>query len=167
MNKVDLPIGMMGESPEVIARFRKMVAEGESQRIAEILACRKAPSLETDTSHFSGMKPLEVTCGPEYAKKVKQQAREAGISISDSSIYNGSIADKRGGGDPNAWLLAGDGRAKWKKSIQAKGGSCESLGVEANGKSLEISDRKEHAIKKRENRRKEFEAMKKDKALKG
>jgi len=163
MKKDDLPLGMMDQPDHVIAHYRAMVKAGESPRIAEICACRKAPAGETDTSHFAGMKPLEATAGPEYAKKVRAQARAAGIEVSGSSIYNATIADARGGGDPNAWLLAGDGRAKWRKAIEAKGGECDSLKVKASGKSLELFAKKEQALARRKARKQELQAEAKEK----
>ena len=128
----DLPVGMMGESDEHIAAFRKMVASGESPRMAEMLALRKAPKPDTDTSHFAGMglKQLAKHVGEVQVRKIEKQARQAGISINDNSIYNASVADRRQAGDPNAWLLAGDGRDKFKKVIRNRGGTCESLGIE-------------------------------------
>lgn len=158
-----LPFSMIDEPEHVKAKYLELVAAGESRSIAEILACRQAPSAETDTSHFAGMRPLDETAGHEYAKKVRAQARAAGISISGSSIYNGSIADARGGGDPNAWLLAGDGRAKWRQSIERVGGECESLKVKASGKSLEIFAKREKLLNKRKQRKEEIKAERKAK----
>lgn len=164
--KNDLPIGMMDQPSQVIARYRRMVAAGESPRLAEMFAVRKAPKLETDTAHYAGMPALEETAGFEYAKKVKQQARAAGISITDSSIYNGTIADERGGADPNAWLLAGDGRDKFRKVIRDKGKACESLGVEADGSFEEKWAKKEKAFNKRQSAKKERQAEMAEKATK-
>jgi hypothetical protein len=99
------------------------------------------------------MRPLEETAGKDYATKVKQQARAAGINITDNSIYNATLADGRGGADPNAWIHAGDGRAKVKRVIEAKGGGCESLGVTPNGRAVEIEAKKKAALDKRRARR--------------
>jgi len=156
----DLPIGMWDQSPEVVARFRKLVAAGQSPSMAEIFACRKAPGLETDTAHFAGLSMSHVakSAGVPYADKVMAQAKKAGISVNQNSIYNASIADARGGGDPNAWLLAGDGRAKFRKSIESKGGECETLGVKCSGKGLELFANKEALINKRKARREEIKA---------
>lgn len=159
MKQIDLPIGMMDQPQHVIDRFLKMVANGESPRLAEMLAVRKGPALDTDTAHFVGIPPMEKTLGYNQAKKVREQARKAGISISDSSFYNGTIADERGGGDPNAWLLAGDGKDKFKRVIRERGGACESLGVEF-GESQERVDKAQSRIEKHREKRKKFQIMK-------
>ena len=150
---------MMGQPDEIVQRFLKMVRAGESPRMAEILACRKAPTLETDTNHYAGMgmAHIEKIDGKPYAQTVWDQAKAAGISVNSNSIYNATMADERCGGDPNAWLLAGDGRDKFKKVVQDKGGFCESLGIESsNGKYEEILDKKDKEIKAKKARREEM-----------
>ena len=168
MKTQDLPISMMGESPVIVARYRQLIAKGESPRMAEILATRQAPGLETDTSHYAGMRPLEETCGLDYATKTKAQARKAGITINDSSIYNPTIADQRGGGDPKAWLLAGDGRDKFRKVINAKGKSCDTLGIKVeNGKGLEDFSKREKKLEAKQARQAEVKAHRKAIIAKG
>lgn len=154
----DLPIGMIGEAPATIAEYRRLVAKGQSPRMAEILACRQAPRGDTDTAHYSNMPPLEETAGFEYAKKVKQQARAAGINVTDNSRYNATIADERCGGDPNAWIHAGDGRSKVRRVIENLGHSCESLGVKDNpDRVAELEAKKEARIKRNNARREEMQ----------
>ena len=119
----DLPIGMMGQPEHLIAKFRRLVASGESPRIAEICALRTAPGGKTDKAHFKGLNlaHLAKTIGPSYVEKITAQARAAGISVGENSFYNGSLADKRGGGDPGAWIRTGEGRAKLKETALSRG----------------------------------------------
>lgn len=165
--KKEIPVSMMGESESILAKYFQLIKSGTSPRMAEILACRKAPGLETDTSHYAGMKPLEETCGQDYARKTKAQARAAGISITDNSIYNATIADERGGGDPKAWLLAGDGRAKFRDIVNNHGASCESLKVKENGKLLERFAKREKFVRKKLARKAEIKARQAEIAARG
>jgi len=122
-NTDDLTIGMMGQPPHLIAKFRELVASGESPRIAEICALRVAPGGKTDTSHYAGMGlgQLASVLGQDHVNKLVAKAKKAGISVGPNSIYNGSLADKRGGADPGAWLLVGEGQAKAKEVARSRG----------------------------------------------
>lgn len=159
----DLPIGMMGQPEHLIAKFRELVASGESPRIAEICALRTAPGGKTDTAHFAGMGlgHLASVLGQNHVDKLVAQARAAGIQVGESSIYNGSLADKRAGGDPGAWLTVGDGRAKQREVALSRGmaaadGSVEygqsQERVEFANKSIEAYDKRkaEKAARKKE-----------------
>lgn len=132
-DSIDLPIGMLDQPSPVVKAFRRMVAAGESPRLAEMFAVRKAPRLDTDTVYKSELPTigqLEKTLGKPYVDKVREQAKKAGISINAHSVYNGSAADERAGGDPGAWLLVGDGKDKFKKTAMERGLACPTLGVE-------------------------------------
>ena len=148
-SEIRIPVSMMDESDDVLDRYRDLIMKGESPGIASILASRCAPSLETATNHFVGRKSLEEAYGLDYATKVKRHAREAGIAITDSSIFNASVADERGGADPNAWLLAGDGPDKWRAVAQARGCRSEDLKVKDDGRIAEIEAKREAGINKR------------------
>ena len=159
---MELPIGMMDARPDQIRAFTKMVAAGESPRLAEMLALRKGPALDTDTVHFAGMgmSHLQKCVGPAQAEKVANQARAAGIPINDSWVYNGSVADERGGGDPDAWVGPGDGKDKIKNVIRNRGGACETLGVEF-GESQQRVDKAQSEIETRRAKKKKFKEMEK------
>lgn len=157
---------MIGECEEVVARYWSLIRKGESPGMASILASRCAPSLETDTNHFVGQRPLEEVAGKAYAEKVRKEAIKAGIPITPHSRYNGTIADKRGGGDPAAWLHNGENVDKWRKAVQEKGSSCESLRAKSDGRIAEIEEkRKSKILKNRANEqaKQEFVADKKKK----
>lgn len=129
---VKIPVSMMGEPEHILERYRALVRAGQSPGMASILASRRCPGLETDTAHYAGMKPLEETCGKAYAAQVKAQARAAGITISDNSRFNGTIADHRGGGDPTAWIHAGDGKSTFRERLRKTGGGGDDFGLEVN-----------------------------------
>lgn len=150
----------MDQPSEVIARFRKMVAAGESPRLAEMMAVRKGPVLDTDTAHFVGLPPLEKVYGPVGAKKIRETARKAGISVSDSSFFNPSIADERAAADPDAWLLPGEGKDKFKRVIRDRGGASEELGVEF-GESQQRMDTEQKRLEKLRANKKEYKKLQK------
>ena len=139
---------MYGESAETLDQYRQMICEGQSPGIASILATRRPPALETDTNHFLGLKHTRESIGNDYDEKIWKRARAAGINVSDSNVYNPTIADERGPGDPGAWLLAGDGRGKWKRTLEERGGRNEDLGVNALEKGREIVAAKDAKIDK-------------------
>jgi hypothetical protein len=148
-SEIKIPTSMMDESESVLDRYRDLIMNGESPGMASILASRCAPGLETATNHFVGRKSLEEAYGLDYATKVKRHAREAGIAITDSSIFNASVADERGGADPNAWLLAGDGPDKWRDVAQKRGCPSEDLKVKDDGRIAEIEAKREEGINRR------------------
>lgn len=127
--EIKLPLTMTGESPACVAKFRELVASGQSIRMAEILACRQFPGLHSDEERMKELPPLEQTAGKCYADKIKAEAAAAGIVVSDNSRYNPTMADYRGGGDPNAWIHAGDGISTYKQRLKESGGRSEDLGV--------------------------------------
>ena len=162
MTVMDLPIGMMDARQDQIEAFERMVASGESPRLAEMLALRKAPSLDTDTAHFAGlnMNHIAKTINQPYADKVMEQARKAGLNVNENWFYNGSIADERAGGDPGAWIGPGDGKDKFKKVIRERGGASEELGVDFF-ESAERQDKETTRREKVKEKRAKFKIMEK------
>jgi len=158
VKKDDLPIGMMDQPQHILNRYWAMVEAGESPRLAEMLAVRKGPQLETATNYLVGLPRLETTM-PAYAKKVRQQARKAGISLTDDSKYNGTLADSRGGADPNAWIHPGDGKDKVRQHIRNVGGACETLGVDFF-ESQQRVDTEQSRIEKLRKDKKHYRVMK-------
>jgi hypothetical protein len=152
---------MMDAPPHVLEAFRRIVASGESPRLAEMLAYRRAPQPNTDGVHFEGMgmAHLEKTLGKPWVDNLTKQARKAGIAINDSSIYNGSLADARAGGDPGAWLLTGDGKDQLKKRARERGLACETLGVE-HGESQQRMEFIQPKIEKQRAKNQQFRVMK-------
>jgi len=153
---------MMDARPDQIVDFNKMVRAGESPRMAEMLALRAAPRLDTDTAHFAGLdlKHFAKVNGQPLAQKAFDQARKAGINVNENWFYNGSIADERGGGDPDAWVGPGEGKSKLKESVRKKGGACESLGVEF-GDSAHRMDTEQKRLEKVRAKKKQYKLLQK------
>jgi hypothetical protein len=138
---------MMGDPPEVIQKFRKLVAGGMGPGLASIIASRKCPRLETATSDAVNLKPERNNAGIGFKRMQEKRARAkaAGIPVTDDSFYNGSIADERGELDPDAWVHPGEGRDKLRRAVRKKGGSSEDLGVEP-GEDHERFDRRQKEV---------------------
>lgn len=154
-----IPIALMGESDRVLARYRQLVGNGESPRMAEILATRHFPGTHTDTMRLVDVPTigqLQGIQGKYYTDKLRSEAAKAGITLGGNSRYNGHMADTRGGGDPKAWLHAGDGISTYKQRIIDCGGEFKEMGVE-----MDVARVAEREAKKRvpydakESRRKE------------
>ena len=98
-----------------IGHYQEMIAKGVSPKLAEAFACRQPPGLGTalspgatvgmDSGFMQGRKNGEdlAAMSPRHRKRLLEQARKAGISIS-GKVYVGSLADHRLGGDPAAWV---------------------------------------------------------------
>lgn len=131
MKKSDvvIPVSMQGESEQVLDKYRELVAGGMAIGMATILASRHFPATKADRGRENNLPPIEQTCGKYYADKIKAEAKAAGINVTDASRYNPTMADSRAGGDPNAWVHAGEGTSTYKQRLLASGGGSEDLGV--------------------------------------
>lgn len=108
--KPELPLEIARASSEVQKHFLKMVAEGQSERFAEMCALQIAPgSLGSDRAYMQGrMNNQQLDDMPlRQAKYVAKEARAAGISI-EGKYYCGGIADTRRWRDPEAWVSNND-----------------------------------------------------------
>ncbi len=155
---VKIPISMVGEDEHILDLYRDLIIKGESPGIASILATRSAPALETATNHFVGQKPMhEIDGMKDYAATVRRQAKAAGIVVGEHSVYNGTVADARAGGDPAAWMHNGESPDKFRKACEARGKDCEGLRTKIDYARLSENEAKREAgIKKRNARRVEI-----------
>lgn len=166
--EVVIPVAMMGESEQVLDKYRELVASGKcAPKLAEILASRKCPTADTDTAHYAGMKNLYETAGPSYANKIHKEAARHGLQVSKDMHFNGSIADSRGGGDPAAWMRVGDGRSHFKKVVESRGELSTDLGVTDVGRAKEAIEKKTAAFNKRKQAKEARQAEIADKYSKG
>ena len=157
--EIKIPISMIGEPEHVLERYRDLIMAGESPGIAAICASRVVPGANTSTTHYLGHdhRSLEAAGGKDYARRIRAQAIAAGIPINEHSIYNGTIADERAGGDPQAWIHNGESHDKFRQVCEERGKDCESLRTKVDrDRSMENFDKKDQAINKRNARRKEI-----------
>jgi len=90
------------ESPE--QRYKKLRKKGLAPKLAEMLAYQAPPGTKgTDRAFVDGRLTAFDDMHPVNAAKLRAQAAAAGIDI-NGKYYVGQLADKRGGGDPKAWV---------------------------------------------------------------
>ena len=85
------------ETPEQRARY--------AQNMADIIGSRKAPGTRlTDQFFWSGRCNNHGIEGPDWLRtRTIDAAKKAGVSIA-GKVYMPTLADKRGPGDPSAWV---------------------------------------------------------------
>lgn len=165
-SEIPIPVSMIGESEQILDKYRELIRKGQSPGMASILATRCAPGLETATNHYVGMKPLKEVAGADYAEGVRKQALKAGIPINEHSRYNGTIADARRGGDPGAWIHNGESHDKFRKVCEERGIPNPDLRTRDDGRIHEIEAKRVEGVTKRRKQaaaREEFVADKKKK----
>lgn len=106
MNTNDLPIDIQTASKDVQKRYVEMITNGVAPRLAEMLALQSPPAVKgTDRTLMQGRYNNEQFNGmpPDHARQMIQTAKRAGINP-NGKYYCGGLADKRGPGDPKAWI---------------------------------------------------------------
>lgn len=98
---MEIPLEI-AKRPDAAAFYRRLIANGESPRLAEMLALRKAPKCSTDDTFLAGKKNGEQfarnpALGDYYAAKL----RRAGGSPA-GKVYVSQLASEPG--DPRAWV---------------------------------------------------------------
>lgn len=149
-SEIRIPLSMLNDPEHILDRYRDLIMKGESPGMASILASRQAPGLETATNHFVGQRPLAEVAGADYAALVYNQAKKAGIPVNEHSRYNGTIADHRRGGDPDAWIHNGESHDKFRQVCEKRGKPCDSLRTNVDLSRLsEMEAKREQGINKR------------------
>ena len=101
-----LPPDIAAASEQVKAHFLKMIAEGQTSRWSEMCALQMPPGVRgTDRAVMQDRNNGEWLdkMPPKQARKILGDAKHAGISTS-GKYYMSGLADKRGPGDPHAWI---------------------------------------------------------------
>ena len=86
--------------------YDRMIAAGEAPLLAEMLALQSPPGIGggTERSFFEGKGHEPLRDMPEWqAKQVMDEANAAGVQTA-GKVYKAALADKRGPGDPLAWV---------------------------------------------------------------
>jgi len=100
------PPEIAASSAEVREHYRRMIAEGMSERWAEMCALQQPPGTRgTDRAFMEGRYANEwMKNQPKYlTHRMLKDAKAAGITTS-GKFFMGGIADKRGHCDPEAWV---------------------------------------------------------------
>jgi hypothetical protein len=106
MVDVDLPPDIANASAEVQRHYRKMIADGQTPRWAEMCALQQAPGVHgTNDSWMKGRKNGEWldALPTKQAKWMLKEAKAAGIST-EGKYYMSGIADSRAHLDRDAWV---------------------------------------------------------------
>ncbi len=102
----DLPFEIRDASPEVQQHYRKMIADGQSERFAVMCSMQQAPGTKAaDRSFMEGRYSgnwLD-SLPKKQAARIVREARAAGINPA-GKFYLSGLADKRGHCDPMAWV---------------------------------------------------------------
>lgn len=122
--QITVPKSVQDRGPHAIQHYMDMLGSGQSERMAEMLACRLPPGTKgTDSAFMQGRNNGEQLDGMDWwsRKQLISQAKAAGVDI-NGKVYVGSIADGRMGGDPDAWV---SGSADVLRACKKKGLNCE------------------------------------------
>jgi hypothetical protein len=110
MNEIELPYDIAAAGRDVQARYIEMIEANVPPRMAEMLALQSPPGVSGGDRAF-----MENRCNnqqldampKDHAKRMVADAKKAGINIS-GKYYCSGLADKRGAGDPMAWVSGSD-----------------------------------------------------------
>lgn len=106
MNTNDLPFDIQTASVDVQRHYVDMISTGVAPRLAEMLALQSPPAVKgTDRTLMQGRYNNEQldSMPPDHARQMIAAAKSAGINPS-GKYYCSGLADKRGPGDPKAWI---------------------------------------------------------------
>jgi hypothetical protein len=108
------------------AIYQEAIANGCTERLAEMLACRKAPGGVTDVALLAGFNNGDET--PKLRARAKQNY---GFTPGPSDVYVPSM-NPYGTlpGHPAAWLPPGNARGHVKKVCEKMGAGCEAVKVQ-------------------------------------
>lgn len=108
---VCVPEVVKRHGPEAVDRYTHSVSNGESPRLAEMLALQKGPGIMTDSVFYAGVGTLDkqIKCKNQLQKLV-QAARRQGYNPSPNDFYCPTLARKFG--DREAFISGGRGQAK-------------------------------------------------------
>jgi hypothetical protein len=102
----DLPFDLQSASKDAQDHYRKMVADGQNPRFAEMCALQVAPGTRgTDRSFMEGRLNSQFfdSMPAPLARRMIREAKASGINVA-GKFYMGGLADKRAHRDPAAWI---------------------------------------------------------------
>lgn len=134
-----IPHDIQNSHPAVQAFYIRMVENGESPMIAELLALRKPPGSLTDRELFKDVGTLEKQfAGDEVMlNHITRVAKSYGYTPNNNDFYNSALAEFTG--DPRAFIPATGGREHIRKECERQGKSCEGL-VKVKGRKQEVQN---------------------------
>lgn len=106
LQNITLPPDIASATPDIQKRYVAMVEDGVGERFAEMCALQSPPSTSgTDRTFMQGRYNNEQFAGmaPDLVNQMIGQAKASGVNPSGKYFCSG-LADKRGAGDPEAWV---------------------------------------------------------------
>jgi hypothetical protein len=117
----------ISDNPRTQAFYESMRRKGESHNMAEMLAVREAPGVETDSTFFAGIGTLakQFEGDEKVLEHVVSRAKALGYNPNPNDFYNGALVDPEiGPGDPAAFVPATGGRGHVRKVCEQRDWSC-------------------------------------------
>lgn len=108
--ETDLPYDIAHASPEVQAHYRRMIADGQTPRFAEMCSLSQPPGVSgVDRTFQEGrLDGNWLDALPKkQAQRLIKEAKQAGVNP-NGKWYMSGLADKRGARDPRAWVSSRD-----------------------------------------------------------
>jgi hypothetical protein len=105
-----MPQEIADSRPAVQQHWLRMIADGQTERFATMLALQQAPGVTgSDRTFMEGRNNQEWLDGlpKRQANYIIKEAKASGIDIT-GKYYMAGIADKRGWCDPKAWVSGRD-----------------------------------------------------------
>lgn len=124
-HEINLPFSIQGQRPDIVERYVRAIERGESHRMAEMLAFRKAPKSMTDSVYLAGRGTLEKQFEGDARglKAVIEGAKRQGYTPNMNDVYEPGVALSVG--DPLAFVPSTNARGHIKSVIESRGMSCD------------------------------------------
>lgn len=127
----DIPQDVLEAGMACIERYCRMVMDGTSPRLAEVLALRRPPRANTDREFFEGhCNGNQFSGNEEQGEYLRRQALQHGYNPGRNDVYISQLAAFPG--DPKAFVPASGGRSHIASVLRERGwGSSGSVNVAA------------------------------------
>jgi len=100
------------------AIYDQAIRNGCSPRLAEMLACRRGPRIDTDDSWWAGNRPIHKEHGEQHANRTRQLVEKNGGKIGPNDDYISWMAEYPG--DPEAVVHGHDARSQIRRKLEKR-----------------------------------------------
>lgn len=119
-----IPADVIHAGTEAMQIYEQAIANGESQRFAEMVALRQAPRGSTDSTFFAGIGTLDKQLKrPQAIQELRKNARKMGVALTGNEFYQPSLA--RFPLDPRACISQSEGKDRIRRMVEKDGTGCE------------------------------------------
>ena len=104
-----------------MTHYEQCIANGCSEKLAEMLASGRPPAINTDTRMASRHSTIakQFADKPAFAEKLAKRCRKVGFELGANDVYNHAIA--KGVCDPKAVVKSHEVRASTRKAAEERG----------------------------------------------